>query len=174
MRKELDHPVVSESTDQIMHNIRDLMDSHGLRDWGLVAEDNLFELGRADLLDHIIYFSVQFMNVNTWDVWHDVAIHEIAHALNAGDPEADGYNGGHTKRWEELAHSLGAQHVVDIETREAAEEAGMKYPFTEREEKSDDMGFQFLMHRFDMMFGRESVKALRTYNHDDVDGMLIP
>jgi len=78
---------------------RELMNSHGLQDWGIGYDNAVRRYGQCRHHDKTITISRKLTAVNPWMNTQDTILHEIAHALTPGT--------GHGREWQRVAKDIG-------------------------------------------------------------------
>lgn len=143
-----------QTIDEMMLEIRKLMNDHGLGNWHLWLEHNMYASARTNNGTHTIYMSEELLSLNSWSIVRDTAIHEMAHALDPNDPLETFDNGGHTANWRRIAKSLGADQVVDT----ADKYKGIKLGLTPKQMESEEYQTGLEMMQWHFMFGLENEK----------------
>ena len=80
---------------------RQLMDEHGLHDWGFRFNRRKNDMGCCHYHHQRIELSQHFVGANEQAIVRDTILHEIAHALA-------GHRAGHGPKWKRICRRIGA------------------------------------------------------------------
>lgn len=86
---------------QALSKARSLLDSHGLSTWTVRLDHARQRCGSCHFRTREITLSRHFVTLNDSAEIEATVLHEIAHALA-------GPHAGHGKRWQQIAHRIGA------------------------------------------------------------------